>query len=187
MYLKAIQYYVLAVLLAGGTVCGQEDLLDGNRLDPCQAMQDQSLFKPLRDIKVRMPRDDMRLPPDCSGPHFEAEPDARRRRFGAAMTFYWEPTNYFHMPAYFDNVPLERYGQTKRAFFEPFVSGAKFAAGIPTLPYKVGVNRPHDCVTTLGHQPPGSCVPCIKQTLPVEADAAFVEAAVAVGLVFLLP
>ena len=36
-------------------------------------------------------------------------------------------------------------------------------------------------------RPPGDCVPCLRQTLPLECDAAFLEAATAVGLVFLLP
>ncbi len=174
----------LVVVLNASDLWAQRE---NEEFDPCLALRGELLFKPLRDIEARMPSDDNRLPPDCSGPYFQSRTTGDTRRFDTITSMHWQPTNFFHMPAYFDNVPLERYGQTKHPRLEPVLSGVKFALALPILPYKMGVDRPHDCVTTLGHLPPGDCVPCIKQTLPLEFDAAFLEAATAVGLVFLLP
>ena len=170
----------LVVVLNASDLWAQQE---NEEFDPCLALR----FKPLRDIDARMPSDENRMPPDCSAPYFQSRTTGDERRFDTITPMHWQPTNFFHMPAYFDDVPLERYGQTQHPRLEPVLSGVKFALALPVLPYKMGVDRPHDCVTTLGHLPPGDCLPCIKQTLPLEFDAAFFEAATAVGLVFLLP
>jgi hypothetical protein len=155
--------------------------------DPCQALENDTLFRPLKDIKTGIPRDGKRLPPDCTVGYSVGTVSGNQPRAKVITPFSWQATDFFHWPLYFDDQPLERYGQTKHPMLQPAVSGAKFFLTLPILPYKMGVDRPHDCISTLGHQPPGSCVPCIKQTIPLEADAAFFEAAAAVGLVLLLP
>ena len=155
--------------------------------NPCQAVKSLTLFKPIGEIRTQLKDDGRRLPTDCADSFFGQQNAAVPQRYAAPKVFTWQPTNFVHMPVYFDDVPLERYGQTRHALVQPAVSAARFALQIPALPYKMGVNRPHECISTLGHQPPGDCVPCIKQTLPHEADATLLEAAVAVGLVFLLP
>ena len=165
----------------------QEDFQESTPFDPCHALENKLLFKPLGQILVRLPQDGKRLPHDCSGPYFQNRSVGDRSRFETVSSFHWQSTNFFHSPAYFDNVPLERYGQTKWPRLEPVVSGLKFGLAAVTLPYRIGIDRPHDCVTTLGHMPPGDCLPCIKQRLPLEADAAFFEGAMAAALVFALP
>ncbi len=184
MFSRLTLCWTLIVVLNSGNLWAQQAI---DEFDPCLALRDAALFKPLRDIDARMPSDGKRLPPDCSGPYFQSSATGDERRFDSITSLHWKPTNFFHMPAYFDDVPLERYGQTQHPRLQPVLSGVKFALALPILPYKMGVDRPHDCVTTLGHLPPGDCLPCIKQTLPLEFDAAFFEAATAVGLVFLLP
>ena len=156
-------------------------------LDPCRSVKDGSLFKPLGEIKTRIPTKMDRMPPDCSSEFFTASTPTGSNRFGTDLAYHWQPTNFFHMPTYFDDVPLERYGQTANECLQPFLSGTRFFLQVPILPYKMGVNPPHECISTLGHRPPGDCVPCIKQTLPFEADAVAVQAAATVGFVFLLP
>ena len=150
-------------------------------------MRSGSVFKPLSSIRAVVKDDGLRLPPDCSSLHFTSQSNGSGSRFDTDLVYHWEPTNFFHMPTYFDDVPLERYGQSKSPFLQPLISGTKFVLQVPALPYKIGIDHPHDCITTLGHRPPGDCVPCIRQRLPKEADAAFLQAAATVGLVFLLP
>lgn len=160
---------------------------DNEPFDACRAVDDASLFKPLGEIRTKIPVDGRRLPPDCSTQFLAAQPGDHGPRFSRDIGYHWLATDFFYMPTYFDDVPLERYGQTKRRFLQPFISGSRLLIQFPALPYKMGVDRPHACITTLGHRPPGNCLPCIKQTLPHSSDATFVQAAATVGLVFLLP
>ena len=164
------------------------NFIEGTRtIDPCEAVDEGALFKPLAEIRTVLVDDGKRMPPDCSNQFFTEELAGDAPRFTVQSQFHWEPTNFFHMPTYFDDVPLERYGQHYHERLQPFISGARFVLQLPVLPYKMGVDRPHACITTLGHRPPGDCVPCIRQRLPLEADAALLQAAATVGLAFVLP
>jgi hypothetical protein len=188
MMSKLFSLGLLACLSSASCIWAQQDVADPAAFDPCLTLEEnQQLFKPLSAIRLRLPPDPRRLPPDCSGYQFGARTSGNKPRFDKLGDFHWRPTDFFYMPVYFDNVPLERYGQTKSPLLEPVVSGLKFLVAVPALPYKIGVNRPHDCITTLGHQPPGDCVPCIRQTLPWELDAALLETGVALAMVFVLP
>lgn len=184
---------ILAALLLvpAASIFAQAPLPPEPDFNPCQAVEqalaDGSLFKPLAEIKSVLSTDGQRMPQDCSVLQFVSQVSGSESRFYRDIDYYWRPTDFFHMPAYFDDVPLERYGQTKFPRLQPVVSGTKFILQLPVVPYKIGVDRPHDCISTLGHRPPGDCVPCIRQRLPKELDAAFLQAASTVGLVFLLP
>jgi len=133
-------------------------------------------------------RSDASRPADCSdGLFLDARPGIAR---SASVTqFNWQATNFFHRPLYFDDTPLERYGQTKHPLIQPVVSGARFFGTFPILPYKMGTDRTGDCVSTLGYYRPGSCAPCVRERLiPAwEADASLLEAGVALALIFALP
>jgi len=181
---QTITLVLIIALCSVGNLFAQEERPEFN---PCQAVENLTLFKPLGEIRTNLTNDGLRLPPDCSESFFGQVSAGGSIRFAASKVYTWQPTNFFHMPAYFDDVPLERYGQTRHPHIQPLFSGTKFFLQLLAIPYKMGVNRPHDCVTTLGHQPPGNCVPCLKQSLPHEAAATFIEAAAAVGVVFLLP
>lgn len=165
---------------------GEEEKPKRPPFDPCKAVGDSDLFKPMTEISAKLELDDERMPPDCASSLFAKRVDWGKRDRNEKY-YAWEPTNFFHRPLYFDDVPLERYGQSKCPPLQPIASGARFFLTLPILPYKFGVDRPHDCVTTLGHRPPGSCVPCIKQTIPYETDAALLQAATTLGLVLVLP
>ncbi len=181
----------LVVLFSAATITHAQDSLDdetgASKFDACEAVRTGSVFKPLGEIHATIKDDGLRLPPDCSSLHFTSQKSGSEPRFLTDLEYHWAPTNFFHMPTYFDDVPLERYGQSKYPFLQPVISGTKFVLQVPAVPYKMGIDRPHACITTLGHRPPGDCVPCIRQRLPKELDASFLEAAATVGLVFLLP
>lgn len=147
----------------------------------------RSQFKPIRDVQIRLhPGEDVQIPDDCSVILFQApRPDTARSN--AYREVHWRPTNFFHQPLYFDDMPLERYGQTISPHWQPLISGARFFLTVPIVPYKIGVDRPYDCVTTLGLYRPGICAPCTREVLPHETDAALLQAGTALALVFLLP
>lgn len=83
---------------------------------------------------------------------------------------------------------LERYGQKSIIpGAQPVVSGLKFFGSLALLPYKMGVERPRDCMYTLGYYRPGSCPPRLQQRLPLELDASLLEVGTIAGLILLLP
>ena len=146
-------------------------------------------FRPIDRIQIQVhPTDGERMPMDCSTKLFaqgEVSPDNASEKIERVV--YWSPTNLAFQPLYFDDVPLERYGQSIAPPLQPLLSGARFFGSFPLMAYKIGVDRPHDPVYTLGYYRPGSPTPCLCQRLPWEWDAAVLEAGSWVGLLFLLP
>ena len=49
-----------------------------------------------------------------------------QRAFGQ-INYHWEPSNLYHLPIYFEDFCLERYGHTRHYLIQPFVSGGLFA------------------------------------------------------------
>jgi hypothetical protein len=127
-------------------------------------------------------------PSDCSEGLF-LPPQPGIARATSVTPFNWQATNFFHRPLYFDDTPLERYGQTKHPLLQPVISGGRFFGTFLVLPYKMGIDRTGDCVSTLGYYRPGSCTPCIRERLvpALEGDAALLEAGAALALIFILP
>jgi hypothetical protein len=92
-----------------------------------------------------------------------------------------------HKPLYFEEVGLERYGHTMGPFLEPVHSGAHFFLNVAFLPYKMGINPPHECQYALGYYRPGNCAPWLVPPVPISLRGALLEGAAAVGLVYLFP
>ena len=106
------------------------------------------------------------MPIDCSANLFaNAESSGRFHRWGCS-NFQWAATEFASQPAYFDDVPLERYGQTVCPLLQPLVSGVRFYGTVAVMPYKLVVNGPFEPVYTSGYYRPGSDAPCIRQRLP---------------------
>jgi hypothetical protein len=103
----------------------------------------------------------------------------------AYVEFSWAPAELAHQPLYFDDQPLERYGQSVCPLLQPVLSGAHFFLVFPVVPYKIGIDRTHDPVHTLGHYRMGTAAPCIRQRLPFELDAALFEAGAWLGAGFI--
>lgn len=151
----------------------------------------KNLYRTLSSIEVKAAPSSGQLPIDCSDRLFAkpADPSAagNTSRAWGQIEYQWRPTELAHQPLYFDDVPLERYGQTVSPALQPVISGARFFGTLPILPYKTGLNGPWERVSTLGYYRPGSPAPCVRQTVPLEFDAAFIESGAWVGMIFLLP
>jgi hypothetical protein len=147
---------------------------------------------PLANIRadLRLPKE-IAQPIDCSSPLFKQLPgvirDEQGRFLWARSDFWFAASDFHHYPLYWDNQPLERYGQSQAPIIEPFLSGAHFFATFAIIPYKMGIDRPCDDIYTLGFYRAGSPTPCIRQTLPWEWDAAAFQALAVVGFIFILP
>jgi hypothetical protein len=145
-------------------------------------------FQPLSEISVDVRPPDAELPPDRATDVFQpaAEvPDVRSDWY--CREFHWEAPEFWHRPLYFDDVPLERYGQSCHPLAQPVKSGARFFLTLPILPYKAGIDRPCDMIPNLGYYRVGSCNPGVRQWLPLEADAALFESGAWVAAFLLLP
>lgn len=79
-------------------------------------------------------------------------------RTSISTLFAWEAGGMAHYSLYFEDVRLERYGQTLRALYpcaQPFASGALFYGTIPTVPFQMVFHRPCECTFPLGYYRPG--------------------------------
>jgi hypothetical protein len=135
------------------------------------------------------PREGM-LPPDASQGLFDQSQvsAARRRTEGwEKKVFTWQASHLRHRPVYFEDTMLERHGHTRRPAVQTVVSGVRFFATFPLLPYAMTVEPPRPATSTLGHFRPGSQAPSLLQRPPIQADAGMVEAGTIVGLIFLVP
>jgi hypothetical protein len=119
--------------------------------------------KPLAEVAITLAPKEGDMPPDCAIDQFPASD----RRFGAqqrpwpATMLNWEAVAICHKPLYFEDVALERYGQTHCHLLQPLISGAQFYATFPLLPYKMALDPPHQCDYNLGYYRPGSPAPCV--------------------------
>lgn len=101
--------------------------------------------------------------------------------------FSWVAPGLGHRPLYFEDAPLERYGQTIHPTLQPVFSAARFFFSVSALPYKMTLDPPNKFQYTLGYYRPGSHAPYLRQRLPWDTRAALVEAGVIAGLILLIP
>jgi hypothetical protein len=143
---------------------------------------------PLQDLNLDTSVRGNKIPIDCSiNLYSGALGGDRLHRRAQELEFHWAANELFHQSLYFDDTLLERYGQTRHPVIQPVLSGARFFGTFPLVPYKMGLDRTHDHVYTLGQYRPGSVNPCLQERLIFEKDAAFFEVATAMAIIFLLP
>lgn len=99
----------------------------------------------------------------------------------------WKASNLVHNPLYFEEVNLERYGQTVGPVLEPVISSAHFFANIAVLPYKMGVHLPYECQYPLGYYRPGDCAPWIIPPVPLSLRGAIFQAGAVAGTFWAIP
>lgn len=112
-------------------------------------------------------------------------------RFSMATHVHWHASLIQHHPLYFEDAMLERHGATRTLHghecAQSLISGAKFFATIPLLPYLRTLQPKHECVYSLGNYRPGSEVPCLRSNLPYDSRAALVESASVVAFFWAAP
>ncbi len=102
-------------------------------------------------------------------------------------SYLWHAPNTFSHPLYFEDVMLERHGHERCWQLQPLVSGARFFATVPMLPYLATVQPPCECNYTLGYFRPGTCAPALCQRPPYQRNAVLVEAAAIAGGMIAIP
>jgi hypothetical protein len=153
-------------------------------------------FRPITDVTINAALPEGAWPGDAADAAEEGTPptapefyDPRLWGGWAQSNYQWAATSLCHRPLYFEEVNLERYGYTVSPILQPAISGAHFFLTIPTLPYKMVVQPPHECVYTLGYYRAGSRAPRRWHHMDLVWDptAVAVEGLLVTGLVFLIP
>jgi hypothetical protein len=138
--------------------------------------------KKLSDISTNIAAEPGEFPVECGLGDEQFVP----RNFQSTL-FAWKASSLCHKPLYFEDVELERYGQTCSPLFQPIISATKFYLTLPILPYMMGVEPPLECIYPLGYYRPGSCAPFIIPPVPISLRGALLEAGVWVAGVALVP
>jgi len=99
----------------------------------------------------------------------------------------WVAPNTFSNPRYFEDRMLERHGQKRFGYLQPFASGARFFATVPMLPYLMAIRDPCDCEYTLGYYRSGSPTPVMMQRPPRDRRAIIAESAAVAGVMIAFP
>lgn len=101
--------------------------------------------------------------------------------------FTWTAPNFYSRPLYFEQVNFERYEGKTPQWARPFISYGDFLATIPILPYKMGGERIHERMYTLGHWRPGDPTPHQIHWGRHTTRGAIYQGAATTGLIFALP
>ena len=99
--------------------------------------------------------------------------------------YHWSATGFCHLPLYFEETSLERYGYACRAI-QPVVSGARFFGNAALLPYSMGAESVCSRRYSLGHYRPGNCVPLQHHRKPFSLKGAAMQAGLIWGGVIVI-
>jgi len=104
------------------------------------------------------------------------------------LSYSWEAPQLKYNPLYFEDPQLERYGN-EIGILQPFLSGARFYATIPTLPYQMLSEGNSVCHTVydFGYGRPGDCVPYALEVPEFSWTGALASGGWAFALVVILP
>lgn len=104
------------------------------------------------------------------------------------LSYSWEAPQLKYNPLYFEDAQLERYGN-EVCVLQPFLSGARFYATLPTLPYQMMSEGNSVCHTVydLGYDRPGNCVPYALEVPPFSWTGTLASGGWVYALIVILP
>jgi len=91
-----------------------------------------------------------------------------------------------YQPLYFEEVNLERYGRSC-GVLQPVVSGVRFFATIPSLPYAMTLQQPNQTYTFRWPYEAGWGAPKVRELQPLQWKPGVVQASAITGLLFVVP
>ena len=121
------------------------------------------LMRPITEVSIDIRHSDKKIPFDRS---VELQNYVTRDWTSFAMpelAFLWQSPDIRYQQLYFENVSLERYGQTVAPYRQVYRSGAHFFCSVVLLPYHMIVDPSKSCDTPLGYCRPGNNVPWVHQ------------------------
>ena len=125
------------------------------------------------------------LPPSCQVPMYAGT--ILDRTHWSGTTYMWKASGLCHKPLYFEDAHLERHGHSWGPIVQPVMSGANFLLTIPSLPYRMGLHPPNECIYELGHYREGSCAPYMLDPIPLSVRAGLFQAGAMTGMIYAIP
>lgn len=169
---------------------GTDQKPGGDTLAP---MQNRELSTKVQPASIAANKIGTGLVPTPSSSRISSQPetDLNALRGMYHTHVYWRASNIQHYPLYFEDAMLERHGHTRSyygfEYAQSVISGVKFFATIPLLPYHETLRPKCECVYALGHYRPGSVAPCLRDNIPYDSRAAIVESASAAAFFWAAP
>lgn len=121
------------------------------------------LRKPMSSLSVDIRETSPEAPRDRSNNFTSAYADTWSTYAPAPVGYAWTSPNIRYQPLFFENVKLERYGQTRGPWREVFDSSAHFGASFFLLPYHARFDHVRSCDYPLGFCRPGNYVASTRQ------------------------
>ncbi len=119
--------------------------------------------QPIMNIDLSLRNRSAEKPVDLSTMLFEKFPSSNYPNSFQDRLAMWRAADIRYQPLYFEDVRLERYGQTCGPVRQPLVSALNYGTSFVMLPYNLWFEKPGKCVYPLGYCQPGSLAPFTKQ------------------------
>lgn len=132
---------------------------------PLDTEPDQSdyFMRPIREISIDIRISQGRQPDDRSG-------ELQNYVFSdwtvskmPEMAYLWQAPDIRYGQLYFEDVALERYGQTCGRYRQVYGSGAHFFCSLLSMPWEMMFAPAGSCDTPLGYCRPGNCTRLYRQ------------------------
>lgn len=127
-----------------------------------EAYNIELLSKSIQEIVVDI-YDSEERPEDQSSKILGADDSGYYPRSLGYTTVCWQAACIRYQPLYFEDVLLERNGQTANQCFQPYFSAAHFFLSSALLPINMVQDHPKSCDYPLGYCLPGKCPPLLKE------------------------
>lgn len=112
--------------------------------------------KSIREVRIDVRETGGRFPEDRSIEMMSFGGPVSRP--ASAKVFAWAAPNIKYQPLYFEEVALERYGQTLPPNQQAFASGIHFFKSLVSLPHQMRHDAPSSCDYPLGFCRPGNTI-----------------------------
>ena len=116
-------------------------------------------LKPMSSITPGMRPTNGKSPADLSG---QLTNRSSLPSVNSDKLFAWAAPNITYNPLYFEDVALERYGQTRGFVKQPYFSAVRFLKSATLLPYNSFYDPIDSCDGPLGYCRPGDRVNCVR-------------------------
>jgi hypothetical protein len=141
------------------------------------------------DVEVDIRPTEGVMPEDRGAEHFANEPvidETLPSGEPAEVLCAYTPWTICYRPLYFEDIALERYGKNVGCL-QTGLSGVRFFGSIAALPYKMTRRPPRSCECSNGFSRPGDCPLPGYGNRRLQLDAALVEAAAIVAVIYIIP
>jgi len=148
---------------------GEDDYLDEeDESNPPERPPTTWNLKPMSALAAGLRTHGLREPADQS---FQLTGRPVPVRAASEKVFAWAAPGIRYQPLFFEDVALERYGQTKGYVRQPVASAIHFMKSGIFLPYNSLLDPIDSCEYPLGYCRPGDSVPCVRQRVVLRPDA----------------